>query len=122
MLYYRSMQNIFGETIKDLRKDKFPGLSLRKVGDSLTENHGFPRFFYTQLNKIELGFVLPSSELLAKILDAYGASEQEKTEVVKAYARQSTEERVRMVVEDTNVPYQQVEQAVFYRKRPKKDK
>ncbi len=112
------MQNKFGEMIQELRKNKFPGQSLRKVGDSLTDEHDFKKFFYTQLNKIELGFVLPSSELLSKLLNAYDANDREREAVVNAYAQQITEEKVRMVAEDTNVEYAKVEAAVFNRKRP----
>lgn len=112
-----NMQNIFGEKIKNLRKDKFPGLSLRKVGDLLYKEHDFPRFFYTQLNKIELGFVLPSSELLAKLLNAYKASDKERLELVRTYATQMSEERVRMVAEDTNVDYAEVGEIVLNRER-----
>ena len=114
------MQNIFGEKIAELRRKKFPGLSLRKVGESLTKEQGFTKFFYTQLNKFEMGFVLPSSELLAKILDAYEADEVERLEIVQAYATQMADEKVRMVAEDTNVKYSEVENVVFYRKRDKK--
>jgi hypothetical protein len=114
------MQNNFGEMIQGLRKEKFPGLSLRKVGDHLTDEHGFKKFFYTQLNKIELGFVLPSSELLSKLLDAYKASNKEREAIVTEYTHQLTGEKVRMVAEDTKVEFTKLGAAVLNRKRPNK--
>lgn len=113
------MQNIFGDNIKELRKKKFPGQSLRKVGETLTKEHGFKEYFYTQLNKIEIGVVLPSSELLGKLFTAYGATNEERVSAVEAYVKQLTEEKVRMVAEDTNVEYPKVAEAVFYRKKQK---
>ncbi len=114
------MQNEFGEKIAELRKKKFPGISLRKVGESLADECDFPKFFYTQLNKFEVGIILPSSELLAKLLNAYNANQSERMEIVQIYAEQVATEKVRMVAEDTNVDYGKVESVVFYRKRDKK--
>ena len=113
------MKNTFGEALMELRKKKFPGQSLRKVGETLTNQYDFKKFFYTQLNKIEIGVILPSSELLNKLLNAYDATTKERESAVKAYALQLTEEKVRMVAEDTNVAYPKVKEAVFYRKRAK---
>lgn len=114
------MQNKFGEKIAELRRVKFPGISLRKVGELLAEEHDFPKFFYTQLNKFEMGITLPSSELLVKLLNAYKASQNEKMEIVQTYAEQVATEKVRMVAEDTNVDHGKLESVVFYRKRDKK--
>ena len=111
------MQNNFGEKIKNLRNTKYPQLSLRKVGEEMATKHGFPKFFYTQLNKIELGFVLPSSELLAKLLDAYNADNKEREVVIREYIQQVAEEKLHMVAEDTKVDPVRLGQMVLNRKK-----
>lgn len=70
--------NVLGEELKNMRERKFPGLSLRRVGGILSDEHGFGEYFYTQLSKIEQGALVPSIDMLSKILVAYGATVEEK--------------------------------------------
>lgn len=72
------MGNILGEELTKIREQKFPGLSLRRVGGILRERHGFGEYFYTQLSKMEQGVLVPSIDMLNKILTAYGATRAER--------------------------------------------
>ena len=77
--------NQFGLQLRALREVKFPGQSLRRVGEFLS-SQGFGDYFYTQLSKIESGLLLPSAGLLLRILDAYSADSSERKEVLTAYS------------------------------------
>lgn len=112
------MQTSFGNRIRKLREEKFPGQSLRKVGEYLSEKYEFRDYFYTQLNKVEMGVILPSSELLGRLLTAYNVSREEREEVYAAYASQSAEESFRMMAEDIGVRENAVKNAadLLYRK------
>jgi len=80
------MNSEFGLKLKELREKKFPGQSLRRVGEILASLAGLGDYFFTQLHKMEAGFLLPSPNSLLKILDAYGASKDERKEVFLAYS------------------------------------
>ncbi len=79
------MNNILGTAMKSLREEKFPGTSMRRVGTTLSEKNNFGIFFYTQLNKIETGALVPSIDLLTKILEAYKATSFEKETVFQNF-------------------------------------
>lgn len=112
------MKPTFADTLRALRETKFPGQSLRRVGETLTEKHGFRDYFYTQLNKMEMGVVLPSSDLLGRLMTAYGASNEEKVSIYTAYAAQTAEESFRVTAEDLGLKSDAIKDAaeVFYRK------
>lgn len=84
------MQNTFSQKLKELREKKFPGRSLRLVGEFF-EHLDFGSYFYTQLSKMENGTLLPSPSLLMKILtEGYGASEEERREIFMEYSMATT--------------------------------
>lgn len=97
------MNNTFGDTLRSFREQKFPGQSLRKVGEYLVEQHNFKDYFYTQLNKIEMGVILPSSGLLGRILEAYGVTKEEREDIFHTYSAQSAAETLRVTAEDLKV-------------------
>lgn len=79
------MGNILGDELIKIREGKFPGLSLRRVGGILHDEHGFGEYFYTQLSKIEQGSIIPSADLLNKILDAYGVPKTDRAHVMTLF-------------------------------------
>jgi hypothetical protein len=79
------MTSEFGQKLKELRERKFPGQSLRRVGEFLA-SRDFGKFFFTQLNKMESGTLFPSPNLFLSILDAYSADDQERREILTAYS------------------------------------
>ena len=89
------MENIFGEELTKIRESCYPGLSLRRVGIILHQKHEneFGEYFYTQLYKMEAGTIIPSADLVHKILDAYGYPKGRRAHLmsllsaVSAYAR-----------------------------------
>ena len=80
------MNNEFGVKLKNLREKHFPGHSMRKVADLVAPQIQSGDYFFTQLNKMESGVLIPSANLLLKILDAYSADAEERKEVLIAYA------------------------------------
>lgn len=83
------MENILGQSMKNLREKKFPGSSLRRVGEEVFEKKGLGKFFYTQINKMETGTIVPSIELLTKILGVYEATSSEKADLMENFLVQS---------------------------------
>lgn len=104
--------------MRNLREAHFPGESLRRVGERLADRGAFNPYFYTQLNKIEMGVILPSSELLGRILVAYGATVAQKQRAFEEYAASATLQALRIAAEDIGVESHDAEKAVgaFYRK------
>ena len=75
----------FGAQLRSLRESKFPGQSLRRVGEFLS-SQGFGDYFYTQLSKIESELLFPSAGLLLRVLDAYNADSTERNKILTAYS------------------------------------
>ncbi len=80
------MNNDFGPKLKELREKKFPGRSLRRVGEVFTSSGEFGDYFYTQLSKMEAGLLSPSPNVLLKIMDVYSANAEERKEILVAYS------------------------------------
>lgn len=114
------MNNTFGDELTKLREKKFPGMSLRRVGAILQEKHGFGEYFYTQLNKIERGMIIPSPRLIEDVLDAYGASKQERNELLDHLSAASDLDTLHNIFE--HHPGAQKEVSMLYRKVKKRKK
>lgn len=110
--------NAFGELLREVREARFPGQSLRRVGEYLADKHGFKEYFYTQLNKMEMGIVLPSSGLLGRLLDAYDVSTAVREKAFDTFIAQSTAQTSRIAAEDIGVRRSMAEETatVLYRK------
>lgn len=115
------MGNILGEQLTKIREKKFPGESLRRVGGTLHEKHGFGEYFYTQLSKMEQGAIVPSIDMLNKILNAYGATKVEKDLMMQAWFEATAME---MATKGLSLKESEVKEAVnlLYRKINKKQK
>jgi transcriptional regulator with XRE-family HTH domain len=112
------MKNILGEQMKRLRESKFPGHSLRRVGDIINEKEHFGDYFYTQLNKIETGALIPSVSLLTRILNIYKANADEKESVFQKLFIQS----VMGAEEEIPIKATAVKEAFALYRRIKKEK
>jgi hypothetical protein len=112
------MENILGEEMKGLREKKFPGLSLRRVGEVLNEKDNFGEYFYTQLNKMETGALIPSVDLLTRIVEAYKATSEEKESLFQKLFIQS------MVETEKELPIKEpaIKEALALYRKLKKDK
>lgn len=88
------MENIFGEELTKIRESCYPGLSLRRVGIILHEEHGFGEYFYTQLSKMEKGTIIPSADLVHKILDAYGYPKSQRLHIMDLLSVMSAHSRM----------------------------
>ncbi len=98
------MGNILGEQLTKIREAKFPGDSLRRIGGMLHEKHGFGEYFYTQLSKMEQGAIVPSIDMLNKILDAYGATKPEREKMMHYWFQASTVEAAKgLSLKDSDV-------------------
>jgi hypothetical protein len=114
------MNNEFGQKLKELREKKFPGQSLRRVGEILTSLGDFGDYFFTQLNKMEAGSLVPSPNLVLRLMDAYGADNQERKDVFTAYSFHVAHKKMQEVDQISNKPIMNDAINQLYRKVKKK--
>ena len=114
------MNNEFGSKLKELREKHYPGKSLRRVGEILSALGGFGDYFFTQLHKIESGLLLPSPNLLLRILDVYDADEQERKEIFTTYSTFAAYKKMAQVDEIAKESLHEEAAHQLYRKVKKK--
>ena len=112
------MGNIFGEEFTKIREKCFPGRSLRGVGIILHKEHGFGEYFYTQLSKMEKGSIIPSGDLVHKILDAYGYPKNQRTHIMSLLAVVSAHSRMHGI--SSHRPSIELAAEMLYRKVKRK--
>ena len=115
------MNNEFASKLKELREKKFPGQSLRRVGEILASLAGLGDYFYTQLHKMEAGSLIPSPNLLLKIMQAYDTNDQERKEILIAYSTAVASKELDKVDEATNEKNRDEAVHQLYRKVKKKN-
>lgn len=110
------MGNIFGEEFTKIRHGRYPGLSLRRVGMILHEErpNEFGEYFYTQLYKIEAGTIIPSADLVHKILDAYGHPKNQRAHLMSLLSAVSAHARMHGI--SSHGPSIERAAALLYRK------
>ena len=114
------MNNRFGQKLKELREEKFPGQSLRRVGEILSSLGGFGEYFFTQLNKMEAGTLIPSPNLVLRLMDAYGANDQERKDVFTAYSFAAAHKKMQEIDQVSPKPIMNDAINQLYRKVKKK--
>jgi hypothetical protein len=114
------MNNEFGQMLKELREKKFPGQSLRRVGERLTSLGDFGDYFFTQLNKMEAGSLIPSPNLVLRLMEAYGANEREKKDIFIAYSLSVAHKKMQGIDQISNKSTMNEAVHQLYRKVKKK--
>jgi len=112
--------NEFGEKLKELREKKFPGQSLRRVGEILTALGDFGEYFFTQLNKMEAGLLVPSPNLVLRIMEAYNANEQERKDVFTVYSAAKLHKEMKEIEQVSQKPMNEAVAQLYRRVKKKK--